>query len=286
MAEGAAGEPGSKYRHFAGVVNMARPAVIKEDHVLECMRNNQVALTLMEILDRIKAQEGWSFARPEDLQEVLDRLSGGDSPMVRRDVGGDSVRFSLVLDEEKGFSTERDLDAPLIQWLGERMDVKAVALASGAGSGGEESGTNEWRYPDLVGHRRYNVSPGLTQFFEKTASPSIEVLSFEVKKELNRSNIRRFFFQTLANSAWANQRYLAAAHITEDAVEEFRKLARSYGMGLIRITPGREGNRIVCLKGDLLFESPVYPLDVETVKHLYNEIKWKPFCNWIDHFDR
>ena len=57
---------------------------------------------------------------------------------------------------------------------------------------------------------------------------------------------RRFHYQTMMNSGWANVAYLAAWQIKSDAEQEARELWERQGMGLIHIRAGRpEKSRIL-----------------------------------------
>jgi hypothetical protein len=59
-----------------------------------------------------------------------------------------------------------------------------------------------------------------------------------VKKELNSSNIRSSFFQSVSNSSWANEGYLVATSITTSEVEEeLRMLSALHGIGVILLNP-------------------------------------------------
>lgn len=63
---------------------------------------------------------------------------------------------------------------------------------------------------------------------------SVRLWSFEVKKELNSSNVRKSFFQTVSNSSWANESYLVATTISDANVEqELRMLSALHGVGII-----------------------------------------------------
>ena len=65
--------------------------------------------------------------------------------------------------------------------------------------------------------------------------------SFEVKKQLNRSNVRECFFQAVSNSSWAHFGYLVATEINEDkqrSVErELQMLCALHGIGVILLDP-------------------------------------------------
>ena len=58
-----------------------------------------------------------------------------------------------------------------------------------------------------------------------------------MKKEINRSNYREYFFQAVSNSSWANEGYLVAAKISDDdeLMNELERLSSSFGIGLIKL---------------------------------------------------
>nr|WP_052646285.1 hypothetical protein [endosymbiont of Acanthamoeba sp. UWC8] len=58
--------------------------------------------------------------------------------------------------------------------------------------------------------------------------------SFEVKLLINRSNVRRAFFQAVSNSSWANYGYLVAAELEgSDTKRELQILSALHGIGFI-----------------------------------------------------
>jgi hypothetical protein len=61
----------------------------------------------------------------------------------------------------------------------------------------------------------------------------VRLWSFEVKKELNSSNIRSSFFQAVSNSSWANEGYLVTTSITDNIEQELRMLSALHGIGVI-----------------------------------------------------
>lgn len=44
-------------------------------------------------------------------------------------------------------------------------------------------------------------------------------------------------FQALSNSSWANYGYLVVFDINEDVMEEMERLNRSFGIGIIKLSP-------------------------------------------------
>ncbi|WP_457618887.1 hypothetical protein [Lutibacter sp.] len=66
---------------------------------------------------------------------------------------------------------------------------------------------------------------------------SVKFLSFELKKELNLSTLREYFFQTVSNSSWANESYIVASEISknEDFLSELARLSSAFGIGVIEL---------------------------------------------------
>lgn len=94
-----------------------------------------------------------------------------------------------------------------------------------------------WMHPDMVGC----YFP--FEYWEKETSSlssimgclPIKLFSFELKQELNFSNLREYFFQTVSNSSWANESYIVTASIESDEQfkDELKRLSSSYGVGVI-----------------------------------------------------
>ena len=96
----------------------------------------------------------------------------------------------------------------------------------------------QWLHPDVVGilyHFDYHEK--VFDIAKETGSPTIELYSFEIKKELNFNNIRESFFQAVSNSSWANEGYLVAATIFDDDefYSELERLSSSFGIGIIKL---------------------------------------------------
>jgi uncharacterized protein len=104
-------------------------------------------------------------------------------------------------------------------------------------SGKKEFG--EWTHPDMVGcyFPVEDWKQEVVEFSSAIGSIAIKLYSFEIKKELNFSNLRESFFQTVSNSSWSHQAYLAASIISddEDFLSELRRLSTSFGIGIIQI---------------------------------------------------
>ena len=97
----------------------------------------------------------------------------------------------------------------------------------------------EWVHPDLVGCSfQFNEwKKEVTEFSRAIGNINVKIFSFELKRELSFSNLREAFFQSVSNSSWANEGYLAAADISndEDFRNELRRLSSSFGIGIIKL---------------------------------------------------
>ena len=101
-------------------------------------------------------------------------------------------------------------------------------------------GYSEWGHPDMVGvyFPFDDLSNNVVKLSHAFNSNEIfQLFSFELKREITRSNYRESFFQAVSNSSWANEGYLVAAEIAED--EELRRelgrLSNAFGIGIIRL---------------------------------------------------
>lgn len=97
----------------------------------------------------------------------------------------------------------------------------------------------EWIHPDMVGcyFPFDDWRSEVVDFSTAIGNVSIKLSSFEIKKDLNFSNLRESFFQTVSNSSWANESYLVASDISndEDFLKELNRLSTSFGIGVIKI---------------------------------------------------
>ena len=140
-----------------------------------------------------------------------------------------------VEEPKKTSYSERELHPLLTYYAISYMDVYTKTIKH------ERSGKKayaQWLHPDLVGaFFPEEWTPEVLDFGISVGSKLIRLYSFEMKKELTFSNIRESFFQTVSNSSWANESYLAAAKISSD--EEFRselkRLSTSFGIGIIKL---------------------------------------------------
>ncbi|MCX7878007.1 MAG: HTH domain-containing protein [Ignavibacteria bacterium] len=97
----------------------------------------------------------------------------------------------------------------------------------------------QWLHPDIVGvyFPLEEWENEILDISKEVGSTGIKLFSYELKRELNFTNLRESYFQAVSNSSWANEGYLAAANIETD--DEFRlelkRLNNSFGIGIIKI---------------------------------------------------
>lgn len=58
-----------------------------------------------------------------------------------------------------------------------------------------------------------------------------------MKKTLNFTNLREYYFQAVSNSSWANEGYIVALDIDEDDsfLAELKRLNNAFGIGVIKL---------------------------------------------------
>jgi uncharacterized protein len=141
-----------------------------------------------------------------------------------------------VLPEKKPGYLEKDLHPHLVYYGFHYLKAHLKTIHHNK-SKKDEFG--EWVHPDVVGcyfpfgdWKDEVVEVSLTMGYS-----AVKLFSFELKRELNFSNLREAFFQAVSNSSWANEGYLAAANVAsdDDFRNELERLSTSFGIGVISI---------------------------------------------------
>ena len=124
--------------------------------------------------------------------------------------------------------------------------------------------TPKWVHPDMVGVEFNEFQDTATRSLLKAAETKeyIALFSYELKRTIeNDHQLKEYFFQALSNSSWANYGYLVALEISEDVMEEMARLNRSFGIGLIKLSPYKDDTTI-------LFHARKNELDYYTIDKL------------------
>jgi len=164
--------------------------------------------------------------------------------------------------------TEQDLYPILGEILFNELRSYSMRIDEKSGSNRNGARGNHWLFPDVVGmiplSEKWNKE--VSVLADTLATERVQLISVEVKKEITRSDVREYFFQTVSNSAWANYAYLAAVDLKGSANEELTLLCSSYGVGFIVIDTDDVSNSQIKIPAQL---KPA--LDVNALNRLADE---------------
>lgn len=143
----------------------------------------------------------------------------------------------------------------------------------------KRNGVNKWLHPDIVGvHFPFeSYTENTLKLFDILKVNPYKLYSFEIKKELNFSNLREYYFQAVSNSSWAHEGYLVALNFSDDTdlIDEIRRLNNAFGIGVIRL------NQEHFMQSEILFSAKERDsLDWDTVNRLVAENP--DFRNFLD----
>jgi hypothetical protein len=152
-----------------------------------------------------------------------------------------------------------------------RIDEKKSKNQNGAGG-------NEWLHPDIVAletvDKEWNEL--VRTCVQSGNGEHVRLWSFEVKKELNSSTIRKSFFQAVSNSSWANEGYLVGTSISNSKVEqELRMLSSLHGIEVILLNPENSSESEIILP-----EKAKQNIDWQSVNRII--VENKNFNNYIE----
>ena len=133
---------------------------------------------------------------------------------------------------------EYDLYPVLVQYLRSEHRVFSKRIDERRSRNSRGPRGNKWLYPDLVGMEDLSEDweNEIKRAVDEYADKKSKLWSFEVKKLINRSNVREAFFQAVSNSSWANLGYLVAGEIEgADTLKELQILSSLHGIGFIKL---------------------------------------------------
>ncbi|MGK2895223.1 COG2958 family protein [Klebsiella michiganensis] len=198
-------------------------------------------------LGQITAEVGGS--RTVKAKAMCPQVMTRDKPRPRLFYWGESVveqADANVVPEstvETVSFTEHSLYPILIDYLSQEEGLFCRRINEKRSGNNKGLGGNHWLYPDIVALEPLDKEwDDVVQNCVRHSEGRLTRLwSFEVKKQLNRSNVRECFFQAVSNSSWAHFGYLVATEINEDkqrSVErEIQMLCGLHGIGVILLNP-------------------------------------------------
>ena len=153
---------------------------------------------------------------------------------------------TVTIKKEKNY-LEKDLHPLLVYFAKFYLNVYCKTINHSKSSKKEFS---EWLHPDIVGccFPIGSWSTNTIELSQALGVMNIRLYSFELKRELNFTNLREAFFQAVSNSSWAHEGYLCTAEISEDAdfLFEIKRLSTSFGIGLVHLdTTDPDSSRII-----------------------------------------
>jgi hypothetical protein len=179
---------------------------------------------------------------------------------------------------------ERDLHPLLVKFADTYYHFRGAKLKTifHENSNKSKKGYNKWLHPDLVGvYFSFNdqireYEKVIIDFQNDFSIIATKLFSFELKVSIDISNLREYYFQAVSNSSWANEGYLVALKIDEEVIEEIRRLANSFGIGLIKLDAENieEGQIIVPATNKK-------QLDIDAMDRLASENK--DFANFLQN---
>lgn len=173
---------------------------------------------------------------------------------------------------------ERDLHPLLVSFVFTNPNFRAhVKTIFHEVSSKKQKGKNKWLHPDLVGVQfPFEYTKETLEIQNHLSVSSIKLFSFEIKIGLTFSNLRECFFQAVSNSSWANEGYLVALHIDEDAdfMDEIHRLNNAFGIGIIKL----DAENVA--ESQIVFPARTNTgINWDTVNHLCTENK--DFCEFL-----
>jgi hypothetical protein len=133
---------------------------------------------------------------------------------------------------------ERDLYPMVIKFVSTEFGAGAFRIDEATASNRRGPGGNKWLYPDIVAIEALTAGMNneVVEALRYSGERRARLWSFEVKRLLNRSNVREAYFQAVSNSSWASFGYLVSAEIEgQDTINEIQMLYSVHGIGLIEI---------------------------------------------------
>lgn len=151
----------------------------------------------------------------------------------------------------------------------------------------DKKGKCEWNYPDIVGvyfpYNKYFPYNGYKEetlkFLHHTGQKRHKLFSFELKKDLSLSVLKKSYFQAVSNSTWANEGYLVVFKIEDEdeVLGELRRLNQSFGIGVIKLESEISNSKI-------LLPAKEREIDIPTLNMLIEQSPkdFKPFMEKIN----
>lgn len=258
---------------------LAELFIVRYPQDLEEKRNNPRYETLEALIAQLAAEIGGE--RTERAKRLCPNIATQDKPRPRKyywqvtpeqplideDEADDPDEPTENLPSNLASFTEHDLYPLLISYLSEDLGLNCRRIDERKSRNIRGSGGNHWLHPDIVALE--TLDKGWSEVVRACVRGSndsvFRLWSFEVKKTLNKSNVRKSFFQAVSNSSWANFAYLVTANLDSTVEAELQMLSGLHGVGVLLLNqqslfdsqiliPARERNNIDWLSVNRIVE--------------------------------
>ncbi len=160
--------------------------------------------------------------------------------------------------------TERSLHKLLSSYLmNKRIHTKTILHEESKNSKDEYQ---KWIHPDMIGVEFLKLKSNVNKRFMKVVNKvnTFKLTSYEIKKEIKTDyDLKKYYFQAVSNSSWANYGYLVAFEINDNLKEEMHRLNESFGIGIIEL-------KSKPFESKILYQSKFNELDFKTIDKLCN----------------
>ncbi|ELJ8795501.1 HrgA protein [Vibrio sp. Vb2133] len=130
---------------------------------------------------------------------------------------------------------EQDLYPMLIEYLSKNLGLYCQRIDERKSKNSHSNGGNHWLRPAVVALEPLDQGGDevVRSCVRSGNHNSVRLWSFEVKKHLTKDNVRKYFFQAVSNSSWANFGYLVATGLNSDVEGELQMLSSLHGIGVL-----------------------------------------------------
>ena len=169
---------------------------------------------------------------------------------------------------------EKDLHSILINFLYNKYKIYSRTINANT-STNTTKGSNRWLHPDIVGLQLIiDNNKDIKNICKHSNEPIHKLFSYELKKEINQSNLKESYFQAVSNSSWANEGYLVTESLDIediDLMNEIERLNKSFGIGLIKL------NIDNYMQSNILYYSHNRKIDISTLSRLISNKDFNSF---------
>jgi hypothetical protein len=182
--------------------------------------------------------------------------------------------------KQEGIPLEADLYPLLMNYLESQHSLHCMRINERRSRNTLGPKGNHWLHPDIVALEATTEEwkDVVKDCLRHIGGTRARVISYEVKRKLTRRNVRESFFQAVSNSSWANEAYLVAASVNDDAETELRMLSSLHGVGLLLLDHNDPSESEVVLPA-----RPRAEMDWQSVDRLVRENE--DFGDFIDRVD-